>query len=147
MTVHEYLDTADSEKSEALHKLRATILDNLPEGFDEQINYDMLGYVVPHELYPSGYHCDPSLPLPFLNLAVRKNNISFYHMGLYADRELLDWFVSEYPKHSKRKLDMGKSCIRFKKMDDIPYELIGELVTRMTPGEWISVYEKEVKRK
>lgn len=107
----------------------------------------MIGYYVPHSKYPEGYHCDPKLPLPFINLASQKNSINLYHSGIYAKKELHDWFVSEYPKYSKRKLDMGKSCIRFKKLDDIPYELITELCTKMTVDEWISIYESVVKKK
>ncbi len=102
----------------------------------------MMGFVVPHKLYPSGYHCDPTLPLPFIHVASQKNYISFYHMGVYADEKLLKWFTDEYPKHCKYKLDMGKSCIRFKNMHDIPYELIGALVSKMTVGDWINLYEK-----
>jgi hypothetical protein len=101
----------------------------------------MLGYVVPHSLYPAGYHCDPKLPLPFAGLASQKNSINFYHMGLYANKELYDWFVGEYPKHSKQKLDMGKSCIRFKKPDDIPYVLIGTLMKKISVKDWIHLYE------
>jgi len=106
----------------------------------------MLGYVVPHSVYPDGYHCDPKQPLPFMGLASQKNFISFYHMGLYADKKLMDWFTKEYPKHAKSKLDMGKSCIRFKKMDDIPFKLIGELVKKMSAKDWISLYEKNLKK-
>ncbi|MBL4703560.1 MAG: DUF1801 domain-containing protein [Flavobacteriales bacterium] len=116
------------------------------EGFSEELNYGMPGYVVPHSLYPAGYHCAPELPLPFASFASQKNFIGFYHMGLYADPELLEWFVSEYPKHCKRKLDMGKSCIRFKKMDDIPYKLLGELMAKITPQDWISKYESNIKK-
>ena len=135
------------ERQEAMTKLRKTILDNLPEGFKEGIGYGMIGYAVPHSLYPAGYHCDPKLPLPFLSFASQKNFIAFYHMGLYSSKELLDWFVSEYPKVSKTKLDMGKSCIRFKKTDQIPFELIGNLVAKMTPNDWITLYEQAIKNK
>ncbi|MDX1315855.1 MAG: DUF1801 domain-containing protein, partial [Eudoraea sp.] len=131
---------------EVMDKLRQVVLKNLPEGFEETMNYGMIGYVVPHSIYPDGYHCTPELPLPFLNLASQKNHIGFYHMGIYSDPELLEWFTSEFPKHSKRKLDMGKSCIRFKNMNDIPYELLGELVSKMSVSEWIKTYENNVKR-
>ncbi|HZJ20761.1 MAG TPA: DUF1801 domain-containing protein, partial [Pricia sp.] len=127
-------------------KLRKTILKNLPKGFEEQISYGMLGYVVPHSIYPDGYHCDPKLPLPFVNLASQKNFIAVYHSGIYANPELYGWFVGQYPKHCKRKLDMGKSCIRFRHMDDVPYDLIGELTAKMTVDDWIALYEKNVKR-
>ncbi|CAM1359643.1 conserved hypothetical protein [Tenacibaculum sediminilitoris] len=119
----------------------------MPKGFEEGINYNMIGYYVPHSKYPDGYHCNPKLPLPFMNLASQKNSINLYHSGIYAKKELYDWFVAEYPKYSKRKLDMGKSCIRFKKLDDIPYELITELCAKMTVNEWVSIYESVVKKK
>jgi hypothetical protein len=106
----------------------------------------MLGYVVPHSIYPSGYHCDPKQPLPFMGMASQKNFVAFYHMGIYADEKLLNWFTAEYPKHCKSKLDMGKSCIRFKKMNDIPYELIAELAGKMTTKDWINLYESKLKR-
>jgi hypothetical protein len=120
---------------------------NLPKGFKEVMSYGMLGFVVPHSMYPDGYHCTPELPLPFLNLASQKNFIAIYHMGIYADPKLLGWFTKEFPKHSKSKLDMGKSCIRFKKPDDIPVKLIGELASKMTPEDWINLYEKNYKKK
>ena len=146
-TPDELINNAPEERKEALRKLRKTILDNLPEGFRECINYGMVGYVVPHSLYPPGYHCDPKLPLPFLSFASQKNFIAFYHMGLYANPELLNWFVSEYQQVSKTKLDMGKSCVRFKKQDQIPFDLIGKLVSKITPEEWITLYEKNLKSK
>ncbi len=127
-------------------KLRKTILDNLPEGFKEGIGYGMIGYSVPHSLYPAGYHCDPKLHLPFMSFASQKNFIAFYHMGLYADKQLLDWFVNEFQQVSKTKLDMGKSCVRFKKTEQIPFELIGKLVSKMTPEDWITIYEKALKK-
>ena len=145
-SVKEYLKKVPGERSEYFRKLRKTILANLPKGFVEQINYGMIGYVVPHTIYPAGYHCDPKLPLPFANIASQKNFIGFYHMGIYANKELLDWFVKEYPKHSDTKLDMGKSCIRFKKMDKIPYELIGRLMREMSVNDWIKLYEKNIKK-
>ena len=142
----EYLEKIPEDRKEAMSKLRSVIKDNLPEGFDETMSYGMIGYVVPHTLYPAGYHCTPELPLPFLNIASQKNFIAVYHMGIYADTNLLDWFVSEFPKHNKLKLDMGKSCIRFKKPEQIPFELIGELASKMTVEEWIAIYESKVKR-
>ncbi|MCH2235727.1 MAG: DUF1801 domain-containing protein [Crocinitomicaceae bacterium] len=144
-TIEEYFDTLPKDRIEPMSKLRDVILENLPDGFDERLSYRMPGYVVPHDIYPGGYHCDPKLPLPFMSIASQKNFVALYHMGIYANPDLLDWFVAEYPKHCKRKLDMGKSCIRFKKMDDIPYELIGELVTKMTVEDWVNIYEANVK--
>ncbi len=110
------------------------------------MSYGMIGYVVPHTIYPDGYHCNPKLPLPFINIASQKNFIAIYHMGIYANKDLLDWFTSEFPKHSNLRLDMGKSCIRFKKTKDIPFELIGELTTKMTCEEWIRIYDSNLKR-
>ena len=146
-TPEDYISQVPEERQDALKKLRKTINDNLPKGFKECINYNMIGYVVPHDIYPDGYHCDPKLPLPFMSFASQKNSINFYHSGIYANPELHDWFVKEYPKHCKRKLDMGKSCVRFKKIDEIPYDLIAELVQKMTVEEWISIYESALKKK
>jgi len=146
-TVDEYIGQLPEDRKEAMTKIRGIILENLPEGFSEQLNYGMPGYVVPHSIYPDGYHCDTKLPLPFINVASQKNFIALYHMGIYADPALLEWFTSEYPKHCKTKLDMGKSCIRFKKVANIPYDLIAELITKMSPQDWISLYEANVKKK
>ncbi|GAB4343732.1 MAG: DUF1801 domain-containing protein [Calditrichia bacterium] len=145
-TVAEYLARVLEERREAFNKLRQTILENLPEGFLETINYGMIGYVVPHELYPPGYHCEPKLPLPFASIASQKNFIALYHSGIYASPELKEWFISEYPRYAKRKLDMGKSCIRFKNMDYIPFDLIGRLMSKMTPQDMIELYEKHIKK-
>ncbi len=141
-----YIDQLPEDRKEPLKKLRKTIKANLPKGLEEGMNYKMIGFYVPHSVYPGGYHCDPKLPLPFMNIASQKNFVAFYHMGMYANKALLDWFVAEYPKHSKYKLDMGKSCVRFKKVDAIPYDLIGELVAKMTTEEWIEIYEANIKR-
>ncbi len=146
-TPEEYIAQIPEERKAIVEKLRVTIKDNLPKGFEEGINYKMLGYYVPHSKYPDGYHCNPKDPLPFMNVASQKNSINLYHSGIYAKKELYDWFVNEYPKHSKRKLDMGKSCIRFKKIEEIPYDLIAELCTKMTVDEWIEIYESAVKKK
>jgi hypothetical protein len=140
-TVEEILTTLPMDRAEYFNKLHDVIVENLPDGFEAAISYGGLGYVVPHTLYPAGYHCKPSEPLPFAGIASQKNSINFYHMGIYTDPKLLEWFVKEYPKHSKQKLDMGKSCIRFKKLDNIPYKLIGELMKKMSVNEWISMYE------
>lgn len=145
-TPDEYFATLPEDRRDAMAQLRKVIKKNLPKGFQEVMNYGMPGYVVPHKIYPAGYHCDPKLPLPFLGLASQKNSINFYHMGIYADPKLLKWFTSEFPKHSKKKLDMGKSCVRFKKPEDIPYDLIGELVSKMSPQDWIKLYESGLKK-
>ncbi len=146
-TPDEYIDAIPQERKEAMQNLRQVILDNLPKGFSEVISYGMIGFVVPHELYPDGYHCDPKLPLPFINIASQKNFIAVYHAGIYADKDLMDWFVGEYPKYVKTKLDMGKSCVRFKKPDQIPLELIGKLATKLSVSEWIEIYETNIKKR
>jgi hypothetical protein len=140
-TPEHYLSELPEERKIPMNTLRDVIKTNLPKGFEEAMSYGMLGFVVPHSIYPKGYHCDPKLPLPFISLASQKNFIALYHMGIYADENLLNWFIAEYPKHCKTKLDMGKSCIRFKKMDDIPFELIGELAKRVSVTDWIKKYE------
>ena len=142
----QYIDELPVDRKEVIQKLRKTILDNLPKGFEEQMTYGMLGYVVPHSIYPDGYHCTPELPLPFMSLASQKNFVALYHSGIYASEEMYDWFVGEYPKYVKTKLDMGKSCVRFKKMETIPYGLIGELCTKMSVADWITLYEKNIKK-
>lgn len=144
-TVEAYLLEIPEERAEYFNKLRNVIIKNIPKGFEETMSYGMIGYVVPHKLYPAGYHCDPKLPLPFVSIVSQKNFIALYHMGIYANPKLLEWFVSEYPKHCKTKLDMGKSCIRFKKMDDIPHKLIGELMQKITVKDWITLYETNFK--
>jgi hypothetical protein len=145
-TPEAYLDSVQEERKAVMRRLHELIMENLPQGFEAGVGYGMLGYVVPHSLYPAGYHCDPKQPLPFMGLASQKNSISFYHMGLYADQALLDWFVGEYPKYCKTKLDMGKSCIRFKKEENIPFPLLAELVRKMKPEDWIRLYEANLKR-
>lgn len=142
----DYIKQLPEERQPIIQKLRETIKANLPTGFEEVISYGMIGYVVPHALYPAGYHCAPELPLPFMNLASQKNFIAVYHMGVYGKKELSDWFTGEFPKHSARKLDMGKSCIRFKNLNDIPYKLIGELASKMSVDDYIEFYESNFKR-
>jgi uncharacterized protein YdhG (YjbR/CyaY superfamily) len=144
-TVETYLSELPEERKEPFLKLRTSILNSLPQGFQEEISYGMLGYVVPHSLYPNGYHCNPKLPLPFLSIASQKNFIAIYHMGLYSNPELMNWFTTEYTKNSKHKLDMGKSCIRFKKLDQIPFDLISELAAKMSVQDWIDCYELSLK--
>ncbi|UBB89583.1 DUF1801 domain-containing protein [Candidatus Kaistella beijingensis] len=145
-SVEEYLSNVPDERKIAFQKLVETISENLPKGFQTNLSYGMIGWSVPLETFPAGYHCSPGTPLPFINLASQKNFIALYHMGIYANDELLNWFVEEYPKHSNRKLDMGKSCIRFKKPDEIPFDLIAELCKKMSPKDWISIYEKMLNR-
>lgn len=145
--VAQYLDALPEERKSAATQLHNVILKNLPRGFESCISYGMPGYVVPLMLYPSGYHCNPSLPLPFMSFASQKNFIAVYHMGIYADPDLMDWFVNAYDKSGYGKPDMGKSCIRFKNINKIPFELIGQLASRMTPKQWIELYEKNYKKK
>jgi hypothetical protein len=146
MTVDTYIEGLPEDRKDAMQQLRKAFLDNLPQGFEECMSYGMIGYVVPQSIYPSGYHCDPKLPLPFLNIASQKSHIAVYHMGIYADAELFNWFQQEYPKYAKSKLDMGKSCIRFKKPEQIPFALFAELAKKMTVQDWISLYEKNYKK-
>lgn len=145
-SVEEYYHNIPEERKVVMNKLRQSINKNLPDGFEEALSYGMPGWVVPHSIYPNGYHCKAEEPLPFINLASQKNSINFYHMGLYANPTLLEWFVREYPKHSKRKLDMGKSCIRFKKIEEIPYDIIAKLCGKMGVQQWIDIYEREIKK-
>lgn len=146
-TVEAYLKEIPADRLEAFSKIRKEIKKNLPKGFQECMNYGMIGYVVPHSLYPGGYHCTPEHPLPFMALASQKNNIALYHMGIYGDPKLLKWFQTEFAKLNLGKLDMGKSCIRFKKMEKIPYQLIGELSSKMTVKDWIEKYESAFRKK
>lgn len=146
-TVEAYVAALEPGRHAAIERLRKVILKHLPPGFHEEINYGMIGYVVPHTLYPAGYHCDPKLPLPFLSIASQKQFIAVYHMGIYADPKLLDWFTEAYAARVEGKLDMGKSCIRFKKPERIPFDLIGELAGKMTVNEWIALYEKAFRKK
>ncbi len=145
-TPEQYINELPADRKEAMIKLRDTIRKNLPKGFKEMMGYGMMGYAVPHEIYPAGYHCNPKDPLPFAGLASQKHFIAFYHMGIYANPELLKWFTTEYPKHSKARLDMGKSCVRFKKPEHIPYKLIGQLMKKITVKDWIRTYEEKLKR-
>lgn len=144
-TVPDYIDSLPADRKKAMVALRKAILKNLPKGFEEVMSYGMIGYVIPHKLYPAGYHCDPTLPLPFISIASQKNYISFYHMALY-EGELLDWFRVAWKEVSTKKLDMGKCCVRFKKPEEVPVELLGELVSKVTPKQWITYYESQIKR-
>ena len=146
ITIDQWLNDIPGDRKEAVDNLRQLCKDNLPKGFEECINYNMLSYIVPKSIYPEGYHCAPDLPLPFLSIGNQKNHIGFYHMGIYVMPKLMQWFTNEYPKHAKYKLDMGKSCIRLKRMDDIPYDLLAELCRKVTSKEWITAYEDAIKR-
>ena len=141
-----YIDSLEVDRKHPMIELIDVVEKNIPNGFEKIMNYGMPSFVIPHSIYPKGYHVTPDLPLPFIGIASQKNHIGFYHMGLYADSKLLDWFISEYQKYCKLKLDMGKSCIRFKNISEIPYELIGILTSKMTVKDWIDIYEKNIKR-
>jgi len=145
-TIAEYVKQIPEDRQQVFEKLLSILRENLPPGFEECLSYGMPAFSVPHSLYPKGYHVSPKVALPFISIATQKNFIAFYHMGLYATPELNSWWQEEYPKYSKRKLDMGKSCVRFKKMDDIPFELIQELAQKVSPEEWIATYEKQLKK-
>jgi hypothetical protein len=145
-TPEEYIASLPEDRKAIIASIRKVLLKNLPKGFEEAMGYGMLGYCVPHSIYPNGYHCNPKLPLPFVSLGSTKGHIALHHLGLYGSTDLLDWFVAEWPKHSTKKLDMGKGCVRFKKAEDIPLKLIEELAKKMTPQQWIEVYEKAFRR-
>ena len=144
-SVDSYIAKLPPDRRSALTQLREVIVSNLPAGFEEILT-DTPSYVVPLSLFPDGYHCTPDTPLPFLSFASRKNFVALYHFGMYVDQELLQWFVDEYPKHVSSKLDMGKSCVRFKKMDQIPFDLIGQLVAKRTVEDWLGCYQKALQR-
>ena len=146
-SMHQYLNNIQKDRKKPFEELRSIIKKNLPQGMEESFQYGMITYVVPHSIYPNGYHVTPELPLPFISIANQKNFIALYHMGIYAEPKILNWFVEEYPKHCKRKLDMGKSCIRFKKMEEIPFDLIKELMNKMSCQQWINIYESNIKSK
>ena len=145
-SIKDYTNSLASDRKKTITQLINVIEQNIPKGFEKVMNYGMPSFVIPHSIYPDGYHCDNKLPLPFISISNLKSSISLHHMGLYANSELLDWFKSEYPEHSKTKLDMGKGCIKFKKFNDIPYKLIGVLSKRMTVKNWIDTYEQNIKR-
>lgn len=147
LTPDDYISNLPENRRLKLQKLREVIKQNLPKGFEETMNYGMIGYVVPHSIYPDGYHCDPSMPLPFINIASQKNHITVYHLGMYAQPELLEWFLDEFKKFSPKKPNMGKSCIRFSKTQEIPYQLIGDLASKLKPLEWIAIYESQTRKK
>jgi uncharacterized protein YdhG (YjbR/CyaY superfamily) len=146
-SVEEYIAALPEGRKPIIEKLRKVILDNLPEGYEEQLSYGMIGYVVPLSRYPKGYHAKGGEPLPFLSLASQKNHIALYHMGLYGKPKLEEWFVKAYADRVPTKLDMGKSCIRFKNPDHIPYDLVAELCQKMSVDEFIAIYEDSLNKK
>lgn len=145
-TVDEYIAALPDIRKSAIGKLRDVIQSNLPDGFEEQMSYGMIGYVVPLSRYPKGYHAKKDEPLPFISIASQKNHIALYHLGIYGDKSLEEWFAQEYAKKVPTKLDMGKSCIRFKNPATIPYDLIAELCQKITIDEYIRMYERNKKQ-
>jgi uncharacterized protein YdhG (YjbR/CyaY superfamily) len=145
-TVDEYVSQIPDDRKGPFGQLRSAILENLPQGFEECMSYSMPSYSVPHSIYPAGYHCKPEEPLPFLSIASQKNFIAYYHMGVYSMPELLQWFQTEWADRGLGKLDMGKSCIRLKKVDSIPFDLLGELASKITVDQWIAGYERAIKK-
>lgn len=139
-TVEEYLAELSPDRREAINAVRKVILDNLPAGFEETMQYGMISYVVPFKLFPAGYHCDPSQPLCFAGLASQKNHMSLYLMTVYGHKETKNWFVKAY-KATGKKLDMGKSCVRFKKHEDLPLEVIGQAIARVPVDKYIKAYQ------
>nr|WP_058305964.1 DUF1801 domain-containing protein [Gracilibacillus massiliensis] len=139
--INQYLEDKDEKWHDAFRELYHTIDARIPDGFECVIQYGMPSFVVPLATFPEGYHCEENTPLPFLSLAAQKNHIAVYHMGIYADRQLLEWFEQEYPKHMTTKLNMGKSCIRFTNPSKIPYELLGVLASKVSVDQWIATYK------
>lgn len=145
-TPDDFIASLPDDRKAAVSAIRKAINKNIPKGFKEGICYGSIGWVVPHSLFPAGYHCDPSKPLMLMSLASTKGHIALHHLGLYGSGPLLKWFQDAWPEHSSRKLDMGKGCVRFKKPDEVPLELIGELAAKLTPQAWIEIYEKAFTR-
>lgn len=139
-SVDQYLKEIPADRRNDINAIRGVLKTHLPEGYEEIMQYGMIGYVVPHRLFPAGYHCDPKQPLCFAGLASQKNHLSLYMMPLYGDSPELTWFETEWKKSGK-KLNMGKCCIRFKKADDIPIDLIGKLVARWPVTRWTEIYQ------
>lgn len=143
-TVQEYIDSVPNERKDAFERLVQVIRQNIDPKTQEELSYGMLGWVIPKTVYPAGYHVDPALPLPFIALANQKNYIALYHLGLYANQDELAWFTAEYAK-TGYKLDMGKSCIRFKNTSNIPFELIAALIKRSGVNTYIKNYTAAIK--
>jgi|688.fasta_scaffold710222_2 hypothetical protein len=143
-TVEEYLAKLPDDRRAALVAVRNVILDNLDPDIEERMSYGMIGYAVPHSVYPAGYHCDPKMPLPVAGLASQKGHMSLYLMSLYGDPKLKEWFETEYLKTGK-KLDIGKSCVRFRKLDDLPLALIGKAFKKTNAKAYIRLYEETLR--
>ena len=141
--VEKYLAELPEDRRETVGAVRAVVLKNLPKGYEEGMQWGMIGYYVPHSIYPDGYHCQPDEPLPVASLASQKNHMAFYGLGLYIDEEQARWFVEEWKKAGK-KLDMGKSCVRFKTLDDVAIDVIGRAIKRMPVKQYIALYESQL---
>lgn len=139
-TVDAYLKELPADRREALKAIRAVILKNLPKGYEEGMQYGMMGYYVPHSVYASGYHCDPSQPVPFASVASQKNHMALYLMCVYGDEKHRTWFIDAWKKSGK-KLDMGKSCVRFKKLEDVPLDVLGKAIARVPVKQYLAFYE------
>lgn len=146
MTTSDYITQLPADRKIVVQQMLEIFRTYLPEGFEETINYGMIGFVVPKSIYPKGYHCDPKLPLPFIAIAAQKHFTALYHMGVYANPDMYEWFTHEYQQLQLGKLDMGKSCIRFKKAEKVPWKLLEKLAGKMTVEDWISLYERKIKR-
>lgn len=145
-TVQEYIDQIPQEKRTNLDIVYKAVQSTIPKGFEETLNYNMIGFVVPHSIYPKGYHCDPKLPLPFINVAAQKSHVALYHLGVYAFPEVLKWFTDEYEKATGKNPRMGKSCIRFTYKEEIPTKVIQSLCKKISAQQWIDKYEVSIKK-
>ncbi|MCH7994937.1 MAG: DUF1801 domain-containing protein [Planctomycetes bacterium] len=143
-TVDQYLASLPADRREVLEAVRAVVLENLSKEYEEGMQCGMIGYYVPHSVYPAGYHCDPKQPLPFASLASQKNHMAIYLMCLYGDAEHEARFRKAWAK-TGRKLDMGKSCVRFKKIEDVALEVIGQAIKRVPAKKFIALYESVIK--
>ncbi|MFG0274169.1 MAG: DUF1801 domain-containing protein [Phycisphaerales bacterium] len=139
-TVEAYLDSLPPDRREVIERVRAVINDNLPAGYAEGMQYGMIGWFVPHGVYPKGYHCDPKQPLPFVSLASQKNHMAVYLCTVYMTPEEQAWFERAWKAAGKR-LDMGKSCVRFKSLDGVALEVLGEAVARWPAPKFVAAYE------
>lgn len=142
-TVKEYLDSLPEDRRKALSKVRAAVNKGLPKGYQEGIQYGMIGWFVPHTLFPAGYHCDPKQPVPFAGLASQKNHMSLYLMCIYGDEGHRKWFERAW-KDAGKKLDMGKGCVRFKRVEDVPLDVVTEAVSRVPVKDFLAHYEAMV---
>ena len=150
-TVAQYLAELPPERRSAIQAVRQVILDSMDPSLEERMNYGMIGYVVPHRVFPPGYHCDPKLPLPYAGLASQKNHMSLYLMAIYTSCEDGEespgarWLRDRWTRDG-RKLDMGRACIRFKKLEQVPLEVVAGAFKKFTVAQYIRQYQKALKR-